>query len=112
MKNLLLSYNLNQLITDPTHFTESSLSLIDIVICKNVGTVLTSFVSDPFIPDLIRYHCPVVVVLKFNKPKHHFLKDIFGYMIKVTMTILETLSNQRNGKLLLILMILISQQNR
>ena len=46
MKNLILSYNLNQIITEPTHFTESSQSLIDLVICKNVGNVLTSFVSD------------------------------------------------------------------
>ena len=64
MKNLISSYNINQVITDPTHFTESSHSLIDLVICKNVGNVLTSFLSDPFILDLVRYHCPVVVVLK------------------------------------------------
>ena len=80
MKNLILSYNFNQIITDPTHFTESSHSLIDIVICKNVGNVMTSFVSDPFIPDLVRYHCPVVVVLKFNKSKHHvFQRHIWLY---------------------------------
>ena len=45
------------------------LILIDLIICKNVGKVLTSFISDPFIHDLVRYHCPVVVVLK--------QKDIF-----------------------------------
>ena len=74
MKNLIASYNFNQAITDPTHFTENSRSLIDLIICKNVRNVLTSFVSDPFIPDLVRYHCPVVVVLKFNKPKQQVFK--------------------------------------
>ena len=74
MKNLIASYNFNQVITDPTHFTENSRSLIDLIICKNVRNVLTSFVSDPFIPDLVRYHCPVVVVLKFIKPKQHVYK--------------------------------------
>ncbi len=31
--------------------------------------MLTSFVADPFIPDLVRFHCPIVAVLKFDKPK-------------------------------------------
>jgi len=31
--------------------------------------VLSSFVADPFVPYIIRFHCPVVVVLNFVKPK-------------------------------------------
>ena len=64
----LLTYNAEQLINTPTHFTEHSSSLIDLMFIKNSQHVLSSFVSDPFIPDLTR-HCPVVCVLKFTKQK-------------------------------------------
>ncbi len=69
MDRLISSYNANQLINEPTHFTENSSSLIDLVIVKDNRQVITSFVAEPFIPDLIRYHCPVVAILKLNKPK-------------------------------------------
>ncbi len=50
------------------------------MIVKNINSVLTSFVSDPFIPNLIRYHSPIVVVLNFTKPKHtSFKRNIWKY---------------------------------
>ena len=54
---------------DATHFTEASVSLIDLIIVRNTNNVLTSGVADPFVPDLIRYHCPVFILLKFIRPK-------------------------------------------
>ncbi len=39
------------------------------MIVKHTNHVITSFVADPFVPDLVRFHCPIVTVLKFNKPK-------------------------------------------
>ncbi len=69
INRLTTSYSAEQLITTATHFTEHSSSLIDLMIVKHTNHVLTSFVADPFIPDLIRFHCPIVTVLKFNKPK-------------------------------------------
>jgi hypothetical protein len=69
LSNLIASYNVEQLITTPTHFTESSCSLLDLMFVKNTNHILTSFVADTFIPDVIRFHCPIVLVMKFSKPK-------------------------------------------
>ncbi|KAH3772702.1 hypothetical protein DPMN_174045 [Dreissena polymorpha] len=63
------SYNTEQLITTPTQFTEHSSSLIDPVFMKNPSQLLSSYVTDPFVPNIIRFRCPVVVVLNFVKPK-------------------------------------------
>ena len=58
LKELILEYNLNQLITDPTHFTETSSSLIDLILVRNQANILCSMVADPFVPNQVRYHCP------------------------------------------------------
>jgi len=68
MARFIASYNAQQLIDTPTHCTERSNSLIDIFVIKIQNQVISSVVADPFIPDLVRFHCPVVCVLKFNKP--------------------------------------------
>ena len=67
--NLFSSYNAEQLITSPTFYTESSNSLLDLMFIKNKDSVISSFVADPFIPNLTRFHCPVVLVLRQTKPK-------------------------------------------
>jgi hypothetical protein len=67
MQNLVNAYNIHQTKSDPTHFTETSCSIIDLFLVKNITHVLTSFVADPFIPDLVRFHCPIVIVLKHQK---------------------------------------------
>ena len=68
MKELIQQYNLNQLIREPTHFTEHSASLIDLILVRNTTSIVTSGVADSFIPDQIRFHCPVLVLLKFLRP--------------------------------------------
>ena len=68
IKDFLQQFNLTQLMMDATHFTETSTSLIDLIIARNTNNVLTSGVADPFVPDLIRYHCPVFIPLKFIRP--------------------------------------------
>ncbi|MES9882168.1 MAG: endonuclease/exonuclease/phosphatase family protein [Sedimenticola sp.] len=91
ISRLVSSYNAEQLITTPTHFTEHSCSLIDLIIVKDTRHIISSFVADPFIPDLVRFHCPVVVVLKLNKPKAtaYKRKEKYGYTNKPTMMDLE-----------------------
>ena len=68
IKELMLEYNLTQLISEPTHFTEHSSSLIDLILVRNINNILTSGVTDPFIADYARYHCPFIAVLKFTRP--------------------------------------------
>ena len=105
IENLISSYSAAQLIETPTNFTEHSQSLIDLIIVKATTHVLTSFVADPFIPDLTRFHCPVVLVLKFNKPKsstfkrHIWLYDRGNYVAyneQLNQTDWETLIDNNN----------------
>lgn len=74
MSRLIASYNAEQLINSPTHITEHSSTLIDLMFVKHPHHIISSFVADPFIPDLIRFHCPIVSVLKFAKPKQTMFK--------------------------------------
>ena len=80
ISDLLLQFNLTQLITDATHFTETYASLIDLIMVRNRNNILTSGVADPLFPDLIRYHCPVFVFLKFIRPKvKTYKRKIWNY---------------------------------
>ncbi|XP_045210645.2 uncharacterized protein LOC123562055 [Mercenaria mercenaria] len=80
LDRFMSSYNAHQLIDTPTHFTERSSSLIDLIFIKHPDNVISSFVADPFVPDLVRFHCPVVCVLKFNKPRQScFKRRIWQY---------------------------------
>ena len=80
IQNLTNSYNLHQLIDEPTHYTENSSSLLDLAIVSKPENVVYSGVSSPLIPDLIRYHCPIIVTLKFRKPiQKPFKRHIWLY---------------------------------
>ena len=80
MKELIQAYNMKQLISDPTHFTEISSSLIDLILVRNSPNILTSGVADTFIPGLPRYHCPIIVLLKFLRPQNKaFKRRIWNY---------------------------------
>ena len=77
---LIQTYNLHQLINVNTHFTEQSSSLIDLILVRNTAHVLTSGVLDPFIPGQTRYHCPIIVLLKFLRPTiKPFKRRIWDY---------------------------------
>ena len=80
VKDLLQQFNLTRLITDATHFTEASASLIDLMIVRDMNNVLASGVADPFVPDLIRYHCPIFILRKFIRPKvKTYKRTIWSY---------------------------------
>ena len=57
--DLCQTYNLTQLINDPTHYTEASFSIIDILLVNDSHSVELSGVSEPFLSQDVRYHCPV-----------------------------------------------------
>ena len=67
-RDTMLHYNLSQVIKDATHFTENSSSLIDLILLSNTANMLTSGIIDNFLSDQIRYHCPIIVLLKFLRP--------------------------------------------
>ncbi|MEW8548206.1 MAG: reverse transcriptase family protein [Candidatus Thiodiazotropha sp.] len=80
INSIALSYNLHQLIDEATHYTENSSSLIDLIFVSKPDNVLYSDVISPFIPDLVRYHCPVTLTLNFRKPvQKSFTRHIWLY---------------------------------
>lgn len=82
MKGLIQEYNLKQLVNEPTHFTEHSSSLIDLILARSNTNVLMSEVADTFIPNQIRYHCPIILLLKFFRPKNKtFKRRIWNYKL-------------------------------
>ena len=68
IRDLFQQFNFQQLINEPTHFTENSSSLIDLILTINRNNILISGVGEPFLEQNIRYHCPVFCVLNFTKP--------------------------------------------
>ena len=76
MKELIQVYNMKQLISDPTHFTENTSSRIDIILVRNSPNILTSGVADIFILDLTRFHCPIIALMKFLRPQTKHLSDV------------------------------------
>ena len=68
------------LINDPTHYTETSFSIIDIVLVSNSHSVELSGVSEPFLSQDFRNHCPVYVIFSFKKPLlKSFLRELWLY---------------------------------
>ena len=65
---------MTQIIRDPTHFTENSQTLLDLIIVNNVENIDFSGVCDNILPNNIRYHCPIYCALKL--PKSYYLKTI------------------------------------
>ena len=69
IESLCNEYNMDQCIDEPTHFTENSISTIDLLFVTNKESVLTTGVGDPCLGLTVRYHCPVFGVFNFLKPK-------------------------------------------
>ena len=83
INDLLQLYNLKRLINEETHFTEHSASLIDLIMTSNSNSVLFSGVIDPFIPDQIRYHCPIILLLKFTRPSlRSYSRKTWNYSLR------------------------------
>ena len=80
IESICSQFSLNQLIEEPTHFTEQSSSIIDLFFVTNNDNVVISGVGDPFLQQDIRYHCPIYIILKFSKPRNtSFERHIWYY---------------------------------
>lgn len=67
VETLCQQYSLHSLITESTHFTESTSSLIDLFLSSETHNILLSGVGVPFLEQNVRYHCPIYCVLNFDK---------------------------------------------
>ena len=78
--SLCTQFSLYQSINQPTHFTEHSSSLIDLLLVNNKDQLVVSGVGDPFLNQDVRYHCPIYGIFKFSKPKiKTFTRHIWSY---------------------------------
>ena len=73
ISSICQQFSLHQCISEPTHYSENALSLIDIILVSNRNSVICSGVGDPFLSQNTRYHCPVFGILKFSKPKRRVI---------------------------------------
>ena len=67
IRKILDTFTLYQILNEPTHYTEHSNSLIDLIITNNPNIISASGVSDPFLSNEIRYHCPIYAMLNIPK---------------------------------------------
>ena len=80
ISSLCHQFGLQQIIEEPTHFTENSSSLIDIFLVSNVSSIISSCVCDPYLNQNVRYHCPVLSVFNFQKPRFKtFERKVWRY---------------------------------
>ena len=78
--SICTQFSFYQSIDQPTHFTENSSSLIDILLVNNKTHLIVSGVGDPFLNQEIRYHCPIYGIFRFSKPKFvSFTRHIWNY---------------------------------
>ena len=69
IRDLCEQFSLEQVINEPTHYTEHSSSLLDVILTSNKDHLILSGVGDPFLTQDVRYHCSVHGILNFSKPK-------------------------------------------
>lgn len=71
-------YNMTQLIEEPTHFTEETCTLLDVIIVSDSNILEKAFVGDCFLDQNVRYHCPVYASLTLcNLTSHSFKREIW-----------------------------------
>ncbi|XP_053388703.1 uncharacterized protein LOC128551811 [Mercenaria mercenaria] len=74
ISSLCQRLSLTQCISDPTHFTENSSSLIDIILTSNHRLIHASGVGVPCLDQQVRFHCPIFGLINFKKSKIHTFK--------------------------------------
>ena len=66
VSELCEQFSLSQTITEPTHYTEHSSSLIGLILTSDKGNLIYSGVAEPFLHQDMRYHYPVYGVFKYS----------------------------------------------
>ena len=80
VSELCEQFSLYQTVTEPTHFTENSSSLIDIILTNDKSNLIYSGVAEPFLNQNVRYHCPIYGVFKYTKAsRKSYSRRIWSY---------------------------------
>lgn len=87
---------LSQFISDSTHFTENSTSLIGIILTTNPELIYLPGVGEPCFDLQVRYHCPIFGLLNFKKAKIHTFKRHIWLFDKGNYTLLRQQASNIN----------------
>ena len=68
INSLSQQFAFEQCISDPTHYTENSSSVIDLLFVSNSNSLVHSGVGEPFLEQNIRFHCPIFGIFRYRKP--------------------------------------------
>ena len=80
IQSLSEQFSLCQCISEQTHFTENSSSLIDILLLTKPNHHILCGVGDPFLQQDVHYHCPIYGIFNFAKPKQKsYTRHIWKY---------------------------------
>ena len=89
VSELCEQFSLYQTITEPTHFTENSSSLIEMILTSNKSNLIYSGVAELFLHQDVRYHCPVHDVFKYTKTSRKSFTHTYGAMTEEITTYFE-----------------------
>ena len=79
---LCSEFALHQSITEPTHYTETSHSLIDLILVYCNNRLVAGGVGEPFLEQDVRYCCPIFGLLKCLKSNiFSFIRHIWYYRL-------------------------------
>ena len=96
VSSLCRDLSLTQLISDPTHYTESSRSTIDLIFSSNPDIFYHAGVCDPVLDQDVRFHCPVYGLLKFKKKRDHSFTRLLWSFDRGDYTLLRNKAREVN----------------
>ena len=85
LKSIFSQYSLLQLIDEPTHYTETSSSLIDLIFTTNVSSVLFSGVGEAFLDQISVTIAQYMWFLTLKTINLNVSRGKYGNTIVVTM---------------------------
>ena len=94
------TYNLTQLINEPTHYTETSSSIIDLILVSNLRSVELSRVSEPFCYTMSNIIAQYLLFLPLINKFRSLLFVKYGCITKVILIGYGNVSPNLTGKLL------------
>ena len=98
IRDLCEQFSLEQVINEPTHYTEHSSSLFDVILTSNKDHLILSGVGDPSPHRMCAITVQFMAFLISVSRNVNPLYEGHGLLIKVTTTFLEKKRQQQTGR--------------
>ena len=96
VESICNQFDLYQCIKEPTHYTENSSTLLDLLFVSNPECLASSGVGDPFLDYDLRYHCPVYGIFRYQKPSIKTYKRTVWFYDRGDFELLRNKANMFN----------------